>query len=180
MAKERVTLSRNTGTKENPIWEVWFGKTVYDAVMMSDNEKETKNIKQYVDEKIASLLGGAPETGDTLKELFDLITNNKSLVDALNEAIAKKSSIDHVHDESTTTKSGFMSAGDKSKLNGIEQNANRYIHPDKHPASIITQDANNQFVTATEKTTWSEKANVYFGDSLPASAPVGTLCFLIV
>jgi len=32
-----------------------------------------------------------------------------------------------------------------------------YTHPTKHPASIITQDANNRFVTDTEKTTWNAK-----------------------
>ena len=32
-----------------------------------------------------------------------------------------------------------------------------YTHPDNHPASIITQDANNRFVTDTEKSTWNAK-----------------------
>lgn len=36
---------------------------------------------------------------------------------------------------------------------------NNYVHPANHPASIITQDASNRFVTDTEKTTWNSKAN---------------------
>ena len=34
-----------------------------------------------------------------------------------------------------------------------------YTHPANHPASIITQDANNRFVTDTEKSTWNAKEN---------------------
>ena len=57
----------------------------------------------------------------------------------------------------TQTLAGFMSATDKLKLNGIADNANNYTHPVNHPASIITQDANNRFVTDAEKTAWNAK-----------------------
>lgn len=46
-----------------------------------------------------------------------------------------------------------------SKLAGIEANANNYSHPVNHEASIITQDANNRFVSDIEKTTWNNKAD---------------------
>lgn len=45
----------------------------------------------------------------------------------------------------------------KTKLDGISTGANNYVHPAAHPASIITQDANNRFVTDTEKTAWNAK-----------------------
>ncbi|MGI6522825.1 MAG: hypothetical protein ACOX2Y_02970 [Christensenellales bacterium] len=51
----------------------------------------------------------------------------------------------------TTSANGLMSSADKAKLNGIAENANNYIHPSNHPASIITQDANNRFMTDTER-----------------------------
>ena len=35
----------------------------------------------------------------------------------------------HRHDNATTTIDGFMSASDKTKLNGIEEGANKYSHP---------------------------------------------------
>ena len=54
---------------------------------------------------------------------------------------------------------GLMSASDKDKLDGIAENANNYIHPTNHPASIVTQDANNRFVTDTLITAWNGKAN---------------------
>ena len=39
------------------------------------------------------------------------------------------------------------------------QETNKYIHPDNHPASMILTDANNRFVTDTEKSNWNNKAN---------------------
>jgi hypothetical protein len=35
-----------------------------------------------------------------------------------------------------------------------------YTHPVNHPASIITQDLNNRFVTDTEKTAWNSKTSI--------------------
>lgn len=66
----------------------------------------------------------------------------------------------HWHSNATTSVSGFMSSTDKTKLDGIAANANNYIHPANHPASIITQDASNRFVTDTEKANWNAKADI--------------------
>lgn len=157
MAKERVDLYRNTGTEAAPVWEKWFAKTVYDAVMMSDGDNEEKNIKQYVDEKISLLIGGAPETGDTLKELFDLITGNKDLVEALNAAIANKADKNHDHADATASAHGFMSKGDKAKLDGIATGANNYSHPASGAAAgtyrSVTVDTQGHVTAGTNPTT---------------------------
>lgn len=57
----------------------------------------------------------------------------------------------------TASEASKFITGDKTKLDGIEDNANNYTHPTNHPASIITQDNNNRFVSDTEKTTWNNK-----------------------
>lgn len=49
--------------------------------------------------------------------------------------------------------------GEKSKLAGIEANANNYVHPATHHASIIEQDIYNRFVTDAEKSNWNSKQN---------------------
>ena len=54
MAKERVTTYRNTGTADEPVWEKYYNKTVADAVMMTDEDNEDQNIKDYVDSKAES------------------------------------------------------------------------------------------------------------------------------
>lgn len=46
---------------------------------------------------------------------------------------------------------------EKNKLAGIENNANNYIHPSTHPASMITQDSTHRFVTDVEKQTYEDK-----------------------
>ncbi|MBJ6360438.1 hypothetical protein ACFOQM_03795 [Paenibacillus sp. GCM10012307] len=56
------------------------------------------------------------------------------------------------HASATSSVDGFMSAADKSKLDGIQAGANNYTHPATHPASIIAQDANNRFMTDAERT----------------------------
>lgn len=48
---------------------------------------------------------------------------------------------------------------EKNKLNGIANGANNYAHPANHPASIITQDANNRFVSDAKITSWDGKAD---------------------
>jgi len=78
----------------------------------------------------------------------------------------------------TESLDGKMSSVDKTKVNGISTNAkkvesssingnikidgtetNVYTHPSTHLPSIISQDANNRFVTDAEITTWNAKAN---------------------
>lgn len=54
-----------------------------------------------------------------------------------------------------------------------------YTHPENHPASMIEQDTNHRFVSDAEKKSWNEKPSIYFGNDLPQSAPIGSICFLI-
>lgn len=56
----------------------------------------------------------------------------------------------------TTEKEGLMSATDKKKLDGIEEGATKYTHPDNHPATMITEDTTHRFITDTERTNWND------------------------
>ena len=58
---------------------------------------------------------------------------------------------------------------EKSKLSGIEANANRYVHPN---------DANTRHVTDTEKATWNGKANTSHGNHVPAIQSANNKKFL--
>lgn len=55
----------------------------------------------------------------------------------------------------TQTANGLMSKTDKAKLDGIASNANNYIHPSTHPATIITEDTTHRFITDVERTAWN-------------------------
>ena len=59
--------------------------------------------------------------------------------------------------EVTSLIAGLMPSADHVKLAGIEENANRYVHPTKHEPSEINTDNNNMFVTLTEKNNWNAK-----------------------
>jgi len=70
----------------------------------------------------------------------------------------------HTHADATTSVSGFMSASDKTKLNGIATNANNYVHPttdgNKHVPANGTSNNNKVLkATATAGTyTWGDVA----------------------
>ncbi len=49
--------------------------------------------------------------------------------DYVDEGLAKKADSDHTHAAATTAAAGYMSAADKSKLDGIAEGANKYTHP---------------------------------------------------
>lgn len=75
----------------------------------------------------------------------------------------------------TTSTNGLMIAADKTKLDGIAESANNYTHPANHPASIITQDSSNRFVTDAEKSTWNAKlSSVPNASTQVSSLGVGT------
>lgn len=71
-------------------WDTWFEATKNEWKAWYDPIKDNVATKQYVDKAIADLINGAPETLDTLKEIADAIAENKTVVDALNDAIGKK------------------------------------------------------------------------------------------
>lgn len=123
MAKERVFTYRNVGTESAPVWEKWFQKTIADAVLMSDSDSEEKTIVDYVNGKIDSLIGGAPGTYDTLKEIADYIATHKNVADAMNAAITNKAEKNHTHSVVTQTVNGYMASADKKKLDGVSEGA---------------------------------------------------------
>lgn len=82
---------------------------------------------------------------------------DKPISTATQAALGGKSDSGHAHGTATASAAGFMSAADKTKLDGVAANANNYAHPANHPPSIITQDASNRFVTDAEKAAWNGK-----------------------
>jgi len=72
--------------------------------------------------------------------------------------------VEHSHNPVTEIQDGFMKKEDKVKLNGIAANANKYVHPENHPASMIKQDDNHRFVTQTQLNLIDSKYKI---ESLP-------------
>lgn len=107
----------------------------------------------YTDEKIEALVNGAPEAMDTLSELAEAITSNEDIMSALNAAIGNK--VDKVEGKGLSTED--YTTEEKTKLAGVAANANNYVHPSTHEASVIAQDGTHRFVSDDEKAVWNAK-----------------------
>lgn len=73
------------------------------------------------------------------------VAGGKSFVDAIQDA-----------------KHRFLTDTERIKLTGIEANANNYVHPAKHPASMIEQDDQNRMVSASKMSEWDAKATTAY------------------
>jgi len=107
-----------------------------------------------------------------IEELRTDISGNYSTPEDVNKQITDHLSYLNVNLDKIEYEGGF-SVEDKIKLNGIENNANKYVHPDSHSPDIITQDENNRFVTDAEKNIWNEKPNLV--TLIDLFYPVGTI-----
>lgn len=58
--------------------------------------------------------------------------------------------------DSSALSNDFTDA-DKDKLDGIEDGANLYVHPDTHPATMIVEDVTHRFITDVSKDYWDDK-----------------------
>ena len=119
----------------------------------------------YADKKVADLIGGAPESLDTLKEVADAIKENESVMDALDAAVGKKanqSELDTHVDNSTI----HITSQEREKWNGSVSK---------------TGDASNTTVTFTESTcekpTSGEKLSAIVGKIVKWLADLKTVAF---
>lgn len=79
---------------------------------------------------------------------INIINENLDKIDQADGENVKKVAGKGLSTEDYTTE-------EKTKLAGVEDNANKYIHPATHNASIINQDSTRRFVSDTEKATWN-------------------------
>lgn len=96
-------------------------------------------------------LGLKKPEGTDVVDIADLNGN----ADILDTAVSSK--VDKVAGKQLSTED--YTTAEKTKLAGVAAGANAYVHPANHPASVITQDASNRFVTDAEKTAWNAKAS---------------------
>ncbi|MGG1635012.1 pyocin knob domain-containing protein [Paenibacillus sp. NRS-1760] len=96
-------------------------------------------------------LGLKKPEGTDVVDIADLNGN----ADILDTAVSNK--VDKVAGKQLSTED--YTTAEKTKLAGVAAGANAYVHPANHPASVITQDASNRFVTDAEKSAWNAKAS---------------------
>lgn len=91
----------------------------------------------YADKKVADLIGGAPESLDTLKEVADAIKENESVMDALDAAVGKKANQSEL-DTHVDNNVIHITAPEHDKLNN---------------ALVNTGDASDTTVSFTQEST---------------------------
>ena len=112
-ATETATEAKNAAITAQDILSQLETDIATQLKEVADKEKADFAAAQaYTDSQIAGLVGGAPEQLDTLKELADAFTDDASLIEALNNAVAN-----HVHSVATASSNGFMSADMVKTLN---------------------------------------------------------------
>ena len=170
MAKERVWMERNAGTAEEPQWEKYFPKSIADAIYASDADGETRKIMDLVKEEIQKVVGTAPEAFDTLQEIAAYIEEHEEVAAALQQAITNKADKVHTHADATQSAAGFLSAEDKTKLDGVEKGANKYTHPTGAGNNHIPAGgAAGQVLTykASGEAQWADPQKTEYGEATP-------------
>ncbi|MCQ2010538.1 hypothetical protein NOM01_10975 [Sporolactobacillus sp. STSJ-5] len=83
---------------------------------------------------VVTLPSGLPEGTEIMLEYFETINMNPFPYHASEHL---STGADPIPD-ATDNQDGLMSSSDKTKLDGVATNANNYVHPASHPASMIT------------------------------------------
>ena len=130
-------------------------ETAIRSDMTSGDASTLASAKEYVDKAVEQILNGSPEALDTLKELADALGNDPNFAATVTKQLGQK--VDKVTGKGLSTED--YTTAEKQKLAGIAAGANNYQHPASHPATMIQEDASHRFVSDTEKSTWSGKAD---------------------
>lgn len=185
MANEKVSTYYNTGTVSSPNWQKYFIKTLAECIMMDSSG--TKNIKQYVDESIAALVADAPEALDTLKELADAITENESVVDAINTAIgnkADKTAVTYTNNIPVVQAHGGITVGETFDAVPVTEMLTRILYPWVAPtvsATVVTpsnggtfEKGNTQNITSIRVSVTKKSSNITKVEIFDGSTSLGS------
>lgn len=177
----RIQIKRDTAanwTKNNPVLlagefgydttnrlvKIGDGATQWGDLSYCNYDEFYAKAKAYTDSAIKNLIGSAPETLDTIYELAEALQSNKSLIDTLNDAIAKK--VDKVTGKGLSTndftndlKTKLGTAYDHSQSAHAPSNAERNIIVGiQKNGADVTVDSNRK-VNITVPTKTSEITN---------------------
>lgn len=97
-------------------------------------------------EKVNNILAGAPEAYDSFLEVSKALNENKDSIQEIFREISTKVKKPDVGKEGQVLK---LSKDDKIIF--ADDNDTVYVHPGKHPASIIEENEQKQFISKVEK-----------------------------
>lgn len=150
--KENDIEVNNLKRKTTELEKVKSDKTYVDTELNKKYNKSEVYTKSETDSRIQEVVGAAPEALDTLKEIAESLNNDSDFAGTMTKELSKK--VDKVEGKQLSTED--YTTSEKNKLLGIEEGANKYIHPSTHNASIITEDSTHRFITDTERSSWND------------------------
>ena len=142
MAKKSLNIIKSwfkTGLfpTQQQFWDTW------DSFFHKDDNipaSQVENLQNLLDQKLDKK--DLPDGSDI--SIDDVSGLRTELDDRVNKVAGKGlSTKDYTTEE-------------KNKLAGVEQNANNYQHPATHPAAMINETPEQQFVAAADKTSWND------------------------
>lgn len=116
-------------------------------------ELAKKTTPAEVDARVQAVIGTAPAALDALDELANALNNDPNFATTIIELLATK--VDKVAGKQLSTED--YTTAEKAKLAAVEPNANKYVHPPTHPATMIEQNPTHRFVSDGEKASWNGK-----------------------
>ena len=159
------------------------------AAMVSDIGERAKStdVTTQINNAISELIGGAPETYDTLKEIADYIAENEEAVSALNSAIGNKANAsDLLYSNATPVVSahGGVAAGETFDEVPVTDMLTKILYPWVAPvvtAAVVTpsnggvfEKGNTQTVTSVNVTVTKKSANITKVELYNGSTVIGT------
>ena len=142
-------------------------------ILKADDPKKSSNWQELITpmspvESVAGKIGVVTLTkGDVgLGNVDDTSDIDKPVSTAQSASIGLK--VDKV-DGKGLSENDYTTA-EKTKLSGIDAGANKYVHPDNHPASMITQTEEARFVTNKQIGEWDAKETVEGSNAKASSA----------
>ena len=116
----------------------------------ANNKKHTHSNKSIIDTITSALTTNWNAAYTHISDSIKHITaNERTLWNSVSNKVDQISGKGLSTEDYTTT--------EKTKLTGIEAEANKYIHPPSHPSTMIAEDSTHRFATDTEKATWNGK-----------------------
>lgn len=146
-----------------------------------NNRPTTSEMNTAISTAISGLIGGAPETYDTLKEIADYISEHEDVVTALNSAIgskADKTIVDSI--KSVVDALGSLSKKDKVSETDLSDELKTKINS----ANTSTHSHSNKTVldgiTAAKVSSWDSKSRVLVNASQPSDLSAGDLWIQVI
>lgn len=127
-------------------------KTYVDTEFLTKADKSDTYTKEETDERIQNIIGTAPSNLDTLQELAKALDNDANYASTVTTELSQK--VDKVTGKQLSTED--YTTTEKTKLAGVQDDANNYVHPAYHPAAMITEDSSHRWTTDTEKSNWND------------------------